>query len=389
LKLPGMLSMASMAVVSCAAALGGDTSLGSFVVTNDDLSPPFVNTATFYAVNPDGTLGGKTVVESGGSGIEGGFFAAARVIAMPNGADACVYVSNAWDSDIAGIDAKTRILTGIFYGSAADSGTTNGIGLAANTRYLYATYTASTTIATFQVQAGCTLSFVDDVFAAGLNGGVVDGMAIHGNIMVVTYGDGSIESFDISGGVPVSNGDQQNSTGSKDDHLPNGVAITQDGHYAIFGDASTVTTVEVSDISAGQLSPTIAYGLGPSWNSGNVRLSPDEKVLFVSNDSAGQVTAAFFDSATGKVYPGCTSNTLKGFYTNFAYAGNIGLQLATGAGGAVYVPEFVSGGTILLGIVDFTSNGTACTLAESANSPVSDPQAFAYLLSIAVYPAAP
>src|SRR5580693_5068695 len=290
LKSRWMLRTALLAVASCAAVLGADPSVGGFVVTNDDLSPPFVNTATFYAVNSDGTLGGKSIVQTGGSGIEGGFFAAARVIAMPNGADACVYISNAWDGDIAGIDAKTRTLTGTFYGAVADSGTTNGIGLAANSQYLYATYTASSTIATFQVQTGCMLSFAGDVFAAGLNGGVVDGMAIRGDIMVVTYGDGSIESFDISGGVPVSNGDQQNSTGSNDDHLPNGVAITQDGHYAIFGDASTTTTVEVSDISSGKLAPTIAYGLGPSWNSGNVRLSPDEKVLFVSNDSAGQVT---------------------------------------------------------------------------------------------------
>jgi 6-phosphogluconolactonase (cycloisomerase 2 family) len=380
---------ALLTVVFCAAAAGGDKSVGSFVVTNDDLAHPFPNTATFYTVNPDGTLGGATSVETGGGGIEGGFFAAARVIAMPNGAGACVYVSNAWDGDIAGIDAATHTLTGTFYGSASDSGTTNGIGLAANAQYLYATYTASTTIATFSVQAGCTLSFVGDVFAAGLNGGVVDGMAIHGNIMVVTYGDGSIESFDTSGGVPVSNGDQQYSTGSNDDHLPNGVAITRDGHFAIFGDASTRTTVEVADISSGKLSPTIAYHLGPAWNSGNVRLSPDESLLFVVNDSAGRVTAAFFDHTTGKVYPGCTSNTLKGFYTKFSYAGNVGLQVATGAGGIVYVPEFGSNGKLLIGMLEFAPSGTTCTLTESANSPVSDPGHFSYSLSIAAYPAAP
>jgi len=147
--------------------------------------------------------------------------------------------------------------------------------------------------------------------------------------------------------------------------------------------------VEVSDISSGALSPTIAYALGTGWNSGNVRLSPDEKVLFVTNDSSGQVTAAFFDSTTGKVVPGCTSNRLKDFYTNFAYAGNVGLQLATGAGGAIYVPEFAAGGTVLIGILDLTVSGAACTLTESVNSPVSDPAALSFLLSIAVYPQSP
>jgi 6-phosphogluconolactonase (cycloisomerase 2 family) len=384
-----MLRTALTATVFCTAALGGDTSLGSFVVANDDVPPPFASTATFHAVNADGTLGAKTSVGTGGNGIAGGFFAAARVIAMPNGADACVYVSNAGTGDIAGIDALTHTVTGNFFGSATDSGISNGIGLAANAQYLYATYSASTTIGTFQVQAGCTLSFVGDVFAAGLNGGVVDGMAIHGNIMVITYGDGSIESLDISAGVPVSNGDEQYSTGSHDDHLPNGVAITHDGHYAIFGDASTRTTVEVSDISSGKLAPTIAYALGPAWNSGNIRLSPDEKLLFVTNDSSGQVTAAYFDNTTGKVYRGCTSNALKGFYTKFAYAGNIGLQLTTRAGGILYVPEFGTGGRSFVGMLQFTPSGTTCTLTESASSPVGDPRASSAILSIAVYPAAP
>jgi hypothetical protein len=102
--------------------------------------------------------------------------------------------------------------------------------------------------------AACWTSY-PIVLAVGLNSGVVTGMAMHGSMMVVTYGDGSIESFNIAGGAPVSNGDAQNSSGLANDHLPNGVDITADGHYAIFGDASTVTTLEVSDISSGKLTP--------------------------------------------------------------------------------------------------------------------------------------
>src|SRR6202023_1939370 len=92
--------------------------------------------------------------------------------------------------------------------------------------------------------------------------GVIDGMAIHGNMLVATYGDGSIESFDISSGTPVSNGDKQNSTAylkSQGATYPNGVEITKDGRYAIFGDTSTSTIVEVSDISSGKLSKTSVY----------------------------------------------------------------------------------------------------------------------------------
>lgn len=381
--------MALAAVVFCAAALAGDTAASGFVVTNDDVGPPFPNTVTFYTVNPDGTLGAPASVDILGNGIAGGFFAAARVIAVPSDGGACVYASNAQDGYVAGVNATTRTVTGSFYGSPGDNGTANGIGLAANAQYLYASFTTSSTLGTFSVQPGCSLAFVGDVFAAGLGGGVVDGMAIHGNMMVVTYGDGSIESFDISGGVPVSNGDQQYSTGSADDHLPNGVTITGDGHYAIFGDASTRTAVEVSDISSGKLTATISYALGGAWNSGSVRLSPDGKVLYVTNDSGGGVTAAFFNSATGKVSPGCTSGALKGYYTKFAYTGGVRLQLPSGAGGMIYVPEFGSNGKSFIAMLEFTQNGTVCTLTESANSPVSNPGHVGYTLSITAYPAAP
>ncbi|MGO4884496.1 MAG: YncE family protein [Bryobacteraceae bacterium] len=376
------------AAAFCAGVRGGDTTAGSFLVTNNDMAPPFVNTATFYAVNPDGTLAAPVTVETYGHGIEGGFFAAPRVAVLPNGADACAYVSDAFSGDIAAMDAATHTVTGTFYGSATDSGGTNGIGLAANSQYLYASFSASATIGTFQVNPGCMLTFVGDITALGLGDGLVAGMAIRGNMMVVAYGDGSIESFDISGGVPVSNGDLQNSTGAGDDHLPNGVTITRDGHYALFGDASTRTAVEVSDISSGALTPTLTYPLGSGWNSGNVTLSPDETVLFVANSSSGKVTAAYFDHTTGKVYPGCTSSTLTGFYTKYSYIGNIGLQLTTGKGGVLYVPEYSGNGKLLIGMLEFTLNQEACTITELPSSPVTDPGTFAYGLSLAVYPEA-
>jgi hypothetical protein len=176
------------------------------------------------------------------------------------------------------------------------------------------------------------------------------------------------------------------STGFGSYDLPNGVAITKDGHYAIFGDASTVTTVEVSDISSGKLTPTMGYVLGKTWNSRNVRLSPDRTVLFISNGSAGQVTTTFFKGTTGKVTRGCTSGPLRGYYTHYSYVGNIGLQLATSTGGMIYVPEFGSGGQSYLALLDFTSNGATFTMTESASSPVTGSPNSA-VLSITAYSA--
>jgi len=380
--------------LACTAASAA-SSVGSFLVTTNDVplpNPPMSypgSTVSFYLIAANGTLGDKIVVATGGDGIGGGFFASSRVAIVPQGEDVCVFASNAATADIAGVSAKTHALTGDFAGSATDSGTANGIGLAANAGHLYAAFSSSSTIATFKIRSGCTLGFVGDIFTVGLNGGLVSGMAIHGPTMIATYGDGSIESFNISAGIPVANGDAQNSTGFGHDHLPNGVDITADGHYAIFGDASTVTTVEVSDISSGELTPTVAYDLGGAWNSGTVRLSPDETLIFVTNNSGGRVSAAFFDRATGKISPGCTSAPLHGLYSSWSYAGAAALQLPTAQGGLLYVPEFGANGFSSIGIVELTSTGTTCRLTETASSPLVDNSDSSNLLSIAVYPARP
>jgi hypothetical protein len=130
------------------------------------------------------------------------------------------------------------------------------------------------------------------------------------------------------------------------------------------------------------------YSLGTAWNSDNIRLSPDERVLYVSNSSGGRVTAAFFDKTTGEVRQGCTSGPLKGFYTKFTYVGGVATELATGTGGLLYVPEFDAGGRSSIGMLRFTSTKTGCTLAEAANSPAASGPASA-LLSVAVYPPRP
>jgi hypothetical protein len=379
-------AVAMFSLVALAADAGGPVHL---LIANDDTGTVFPqNTVSFYAIAADGSLTGPTRVFTGGNGIAGGYFGLARVL-VTAGPDACVYASNAQSENIAGIPVRTRKLAGTFSGSHPDNRLArNGIGLAMSGDHLYATFSGSGNIGTFLMQPGCTLKFAGDVHVQGLKGGLAEGMAIHGNMLVAAYGDGSIESFDVSGGMPVSHGDAQLSTGSKDDHAPGAVDITRDGRYAIFGGGSTADGVEVSDISSGKLTPTVVYNLGAAWNSDSVRLSPDERVLYVSNSSGGRVTAAFFDKTTGKVRKGCTSSPLRGFFTKFTYVGAVATELATGTGGLLYVPEFAGEGRSYIGMLRFTSTGTACTLTETPNSPVAGTPASA-LLSIGVYPPRP
>jgi len=358
-----------------------------YVITNDDVPPALITSVTFYTVAADGLLTMKAKVLAGKGGIAGGYFAANRVNVLNSGNQECAYVSVAQSGEIDGISIKTLEVGGHAVGSLNDTGASNGIGLAMNAQYLFASFTDSNTIGTFQVRPGCSLKFVGDTTVVGLQGGVIDGMVIHGNIMVVTYGDRSIESFNISAGMPVSNGDEQNSTGSRGGNTyPTGVDITQDGHYAIFGDTSPFTVVEVSDISSGKLTPTVVYRLGRNLNSSNILLSPDESLLYISNNQEGSITAAFFDKSTGKLSKGCVSHSLKGFVSKWSYLASLALQKTTGTGGKLYVAEY--GAPSSIGILNVTSAGGKCTLTESSGSPVADPNSPG-LLSIGAFPPRP
>jgi 6-phosphogluconolactonase (cycloisomerase 2 family) len=358
-----------------------------YVVTNDDVPPERLSSVTFYTVEADGLMTMKAKVPIGQGGIAGGYFAANRVVVLDSGNAECVYASQALNGEIVGISVKTLTAAGHANGSEQDTGAANGVGLALNSQYLYASFTDHSTIGTFQVEPGCRVKFVGDIAVGGLQGGIIDGMVIHGNIMVATYGDGSIESFNISAGVPVSNGDEQNSTGSRSGNTyPNGIDITQDEHYAIFGDTATSTVVEVSDISSGKLTPTVVYHLGNGISSSNILLSPDETLLYISNTQGDRITAAFFEATTGVLSKGCASDRIKGYVTHWSYLGSLALAKTTGTGEVVYVAEFGSPSSIAE--IEVTSASGNCTLQELSKSPASDPNSPG-LLSIGAFPPRP
>jgi len=363
-----------------------------YVFTNDDGT-----THSYSSVyEAGGTQGAPTLtyqqsINTTGLGIGGGFFGTPRLAMLPSSSAQCLYVSDAGTGDIAAVNIAAQTLAGTFMGSSNDVGTSNGIGLALNQTYLYAGYTLSNTIATFAVEPGCQLNFLGDISVTPLNGGYIAGMALHGNILVVTYIDGSIQSFNISNGIPISNNDEQNSAGYSQAYFPDGVDITSDGHWAIFADASVPPVIEVSDISSGKLAPTAMYLLGeatrsitPGVNSTTVRLSPDGTLLYVGNSQTGYVTAAFFFNGTGKVLNGCISPQLKNFYNPWSYVGDLETRDTTGSGNVLYVAEFGSS----IGILNVMSSGTTCTMTEAASSPVTDDLSPG-LLNIKVFPPRP
>jgi|HubBroStandDraft_6_1064221.scaffolds.fasta_scaffold00098_11 6-phosphogluconolactonase (cycloisomerase 2 family) len=365
--------LVGVCVLSGVAAAGD----GGFVITNDD-SPTGnlqfnTNSVSFYSIGANGLLTLQQTVFTSGYGIAGGYFGANRLAVLNGGGQQCVYASDAATGDIAGIVVSTFTLGGSAVGSANDTGVSNGIGLATNSQYLYASFTDSSNIGTFQIQSNCNLTFIGDVTVTGLQGGFVDAMAAQGNLLVVTYGDGSIESFNISGVTPVSNGDKQNSTqalSSLGATYPSAVLITQDGHYALFGDTATAAYVEVSDVSSGKLTATVPYRSGATISSSNILLSPDESMLYVSDTQGDRVSAAFFDKNTGKITPACDSNLLKGYSSNFSYLGGLAVASGTGTGGGVYVGEY---GAPAIAMIQVTVKNGKCTMKEAPGSPITDP----------------
>lgn len=357
-----------------------------YLVTNDDSAFPFLTGVSFYAVGTNGVPVFQQQVQTGEFGIQGGYFGMNRLAVLNSASQQCVYASEAGNADIVGIAVSTLTVGGKASGSATDTGTSNGIGLVLNSTYLYASFSDSNTIGTFMIEPGCGLSFLGDTAVAGLNAGVINGMAIRGSLLITTFTDGSIESFQIAGGTPVSNSDEQLSTAtttSQNAVYPNSIDITSDGHYAIFGDTSTSLTLEVSDISSGKLTKTKPYSAPISISSSNIMLSPDESLLYVVNTQGDAVTALFFDKTHGTFTGGCLSGPIKGQSQNWSYLAGVAPISETGNGGGVFVAEF--SGVSAIAMVTLNVSGQTCSLQESAASPVSDPRSPG-LLSIGTFP---
>lgn len=368
----------------------------SYVVTNNAIDGP--NTAAIFVADGTPALTVQGSVNAAGQGYPGGPNYAATEAMSRQGTNMCLFVSDGGSNQVAAIIAQTQKTVGEFSGSETDDGSF-GIGLAVRPdgQYLYAGFTASGSIATFSIGAGCTLTFLGDVTAGGLNVDTVDGLRAspNGNLLVVANGDGSIQSFTISAGLPVSNNDLQYSTGWNNyGSMPLSVDVTADSKFAIFGDydfANARGEVEVSNISSGKLTTTLDY---PSIIKGEgslyIWLSPSEDLLYVDNSFSGQITALLFNKTTGVPSAGCISPPLKGYATLWGGSYAIATATTVGDGGVIWVIEsgygYITG---YIGIVQVQHpTKLACTLTEAAASPATSPSD-SELFSLIAWPPRP
>jgi len=350
-----------------------------YVITNDDIFN--ANSATIYSIGKNGMLTVVTSIATGGSGMGGGDFASGRVSVLRSKTQNCAYIGDAWGNNlarpgaVAAINMDTLALAGRFLGFPLDSGAFVGVGLAEsrNGKFLFAAFTESSTLVTYKQLAGCKLKLVSEITAIGASRGAIDGMKVtpDSKAVVVGYEDGSVGSYHINANTGALNLISMELV--PDGAALAGVDITADGKWALFGAVSSGSEVEVAPIKPdGSLGTIIGYmGVGKGSNSNNVWLSPDETLLYVSNNVSGQISAAPFNKTTGVIDTAhsCTSATLSGWHTSWKDLGAV-VGGPTGTGSPLYAAEFSQTQASGIAIVNVKK---PCSLTEATGSPVSDP----------------
>ena len=426
-KLLRQLVYAFIAVL-CVTLMSPSPLHAQYVYVNDNNPGGSANTATGFVGVPGPAL--AIVAGSPFATTSTGYAAVPapnQQVAISYGSSQnCLFVSDPLGNsafptgDFAGfsINPSTGFLTlvGNFNDPSNTSGANKSLPLAIDRRvgfvYLFAAFTGEGKIAFYKINPStCQAFWSTSTPAVGLGGAPVASMAVSKagpHVLVVSYGDGSIQSFKIGGGIltPLA---QFLSTGfTNQGGRPQGVDITKNGKFAVFGDQqSGVAEVEVAKIlPSGALAPTVDYGgpavasglnLGPALDSQNVWLSPGMVAgnfyLYITNRGSGQVTTARINQTSGVVSNAgiCTAGFTNPTTLNplaWTGAGGLHTMKTTPSGTGLVVGENGTPSSVaLLGI----QNASGCT-KEVTGSPFVDPNSnftFSGLESIDVFPSRP
>lgn len=416
LRLPNLLLGG---VLFLSLALTAPAAFAQFVYVDDNNTP---NTVTsFMAAGL--MLVAPTPFPTMGNGLPGANGGAEQVVASYGTAN-CLFISDANASgSFPNGDIAAFVINGpstVFVSNAIDptafGGANKGIPLAIDRRagfpYLFAGFTTSNRIAFFKINPGtCQPVWVSSTPAVGVSGAPLAALAVSAagpHIVIATYQDGSIQSFKVSGGTLIPLAAPFVSTGfSTQGGVPDGIDITANGRYAIFGDRNGIAEVEVSRINpTGTLTPTVDYGgpanasgivLAPAAGAENVWLSPGligpNNYVYLSNGFSRQVTTIRLHSVTGVVTT-IPSSSCVGPFTNpttlnnpsgWLFNAGIQTETTTGTGNAIYVAEFGAPSSV----ASLKVQNTGCTREVVAmGSPFIDPFSNA-ATGVAVFPARP
>ncbi|HUZ47588.1 MAG TPA: beta-propeller fold lactonase family protein [Terriglobia bacterium] len=345
------------------------------VYTNNDLTA--ANTVSAYSVDTNGTMSILATYSTGGKGTAGSLYSADRIIIVKTSLNnTFLYASNAGSNDVSGfaLDPTTGALTLVsptpYPTGTYNDGYESGISLAATPdgKYLYAGSTGfSGQITIFQIDpstgaltANPTLMQAD---------GPMTSMKVSptGGLLVAAIKDyDEIQTFKIG-----SNGALAK-VGATFGTAPfTGVDVDCAGTHLYAGAAGPNVQVFSIDPSTGALTYlSSSPPVGTISSNQVVRLSPDDSVLYASNQGSHSVTAFNVDSTSGAL----TGGTAVGTGDQYAYPGG----LAVNADGT-----FLYAGSAQPALTVFGLGGVVPFVRDSYNALA--PQTYG-MLSVAAYP---
>lgn len=313
-----------------------------FGISNDDNFNTGANTGTIFQVHTaPSALTVFQTVHTGGTGLGGGFFAAPRVSIESNAH--CLFVTDAASSDIAAFALSGSSFVaapGSPFSNGALSGAAEGIGLAASAdgKYLYAAYSASENLASWNIASNCSLT---------LNSGPITefdlvapiAVSADGGTLVVSEIDNEvIDTFTLTAGsisaTPTSSVSAAGCgfPGGLDINTPaSGGALVVAGN-AILAQAYMTDTLNIGTHSLGG---TVTCGTvsGAGTGIGNL-----ESPLFNKKGLAGAAGGYIYMGMAG--FGGGGSNADPGFSVNAVSGTGAAATVAAGASGFIdaYTP---------------------------------------------------
>lgn len=406
LKMCSLVSLFTIAL-----ALFPPTLHAQYVYLNDNVSTVNGNRAEGFMNVPANKLlaiAGSPWASGGTSVISTDALKDQTLYSLAGTAFECLFISEPLAStpfpngDIAAFLVNTGTGALTYAGSFGSPTSVSGsIALATGKGVLYAGYSSPNTVVVWQISTTCGLILKNALLVHPLNGGFIDGMAEAHNSgrLVVSYDDGSIQSFKTVGfGIVPDCAVAINSTGFTDGNHsePNGVDITKDSKYAIFGDRvgnnppHGPTELEVVLLPIGCASITTDYGgsivasgvnLGGFIDSTNLWLSPNEAYIYVTNNGPnppqGFTAVSFVEPAIiglAGIAPPCTplhTNPTTLFVPSGVFFEPNGIQTraTNGTGTRIYVAEYRNPGPSAVGLLAVDASG--CT-KEFPLSPFVD-----------------
>jgi len=361
----------------------GSLPTGHYVVTNNDIYRASNNAALFEFNRSTSELVDVKSLGTGGWGLGGGTFGTTQQAFAVVGTNLCVFVSDPGSDDIGAFNFETRVGR---YSDVTGSGAYSGISLAIHGTTLYAAYSASVNIGVWTINSDCSLTLANAPVNTPTRA-PVNGMAVapNGETLVVSYGEQKVDSFAMSGTALTEKG-PFNSVG-----YTAGVDITKDSKYAIIGDFSdNATEVEIFPIlSDSALGASDNYNVASGGSdSNNIWLSPDETLLYVSNNVSLQITTLTFDehaAAGERLTFGCITPPLNNPSGGTLYnTGGMATESAFGTGAYLYVAEWGDPSAVAL----LSSPKGGCPLTEVPGSPFVN-SAGQWAITVSAYPPRP